>query len=68
MSVSGLGGGVERLAEVFVDGIEVDVFDGQLVAVGAIEFSPPLGLSDVDPVGCPVAGSSEAIAFNERLQ
>ena len=60
--------GAEGLSEVFVEGVEVDVFDGCGVLVVAVEFTAALGVADVDPVGGAVAGAGKALAFYEGLQ
>ncbi len=61
-------GHAEGLAEVFVEGVEVDVFDGCGVEVLAVEFAATLGLADVNPVGGAIACSLETLAFDECLK
>ena len=48
----------EGVAEVFGEGLEVDVFDGFEADVGLVEFASALGLADVDPVGGAVSHRS----------
>src|SRR5712691_3251862 len=61
----GSGCGGEDGAVGGVEGVEVDVFDGQRVGVVAVEFAAAGGASDVDPVGGAVAGAGEAGGFDE---
>ncbi len=58
----------EGLAKVFVEGVEVDVFEWFGILVVAVEFSAALGLADVNPVGGAVAGAGESPAFYEGLE
>jgi hypothetical protein len=49
--------------------INVQVFDRLAVSVVVPLHAPtPCGLSDIDPVGCPVAGSTKAVAIHQSLQ
>jgi hypothetical protein len=57
-SLGGRGG--EDLAPAPVEGVEVDVLDGQGVVVVAVEFASALGLADAGPVGSAVARAGEA--------
>ena len=61
-------GGGEDGAEVLLEGIEVDVLDGKSILILDVEFSPTLGLADIDPVGGLVAGSLETAALDEGLE
>ena len=53
-------------AEVLLEGIEVDVLDGEKVLVENVLLAPALGLSDEDPVGGHVARSQEVVAFDKN--
>ncbi len=50
-----------------VQGVEVDVLDGEGVLVVAVELAASLGASGVDPVRCPVAGGVEPAGLDEGL-
>ena len=52
----------------FVEGVEVDIFDRFGVFMQAVLFAAALGLADVNPVGSSVAGAGKALTFHERLQ
>ena len=68
MSVSLVGGVAELRAKAFVERVEVDVFDGGQATVPAIELAPSLRFSDVDPIGCAVAGALESITVDEGFE
>ena len=53
------------MAEVFLEGIEEDILDGEQVAVVAVEFSSSLGLSDMDPVRRTIASTPEAVLLDK---
>jgi hypothetical protein len=59
---------LEGLSEVFVEGVEVDIFDRFGILMLAVQFAAALGLADVNPVGGPVAGAGKALTFHESLQ
>src|ERR1019366_2034924 len=50
-----------------VQGVEVDVLDGQGVLVVAVELAASLGAACVDPVRGPVAGAVEPVCLDEGL-
>ena len=56
------------LLEASVERVKVDVFYGYGVAVPAIELAAALSFSDIDPVGCPIAGTTETIPLDKSLQ
>ena len=51
---------VECLAEVFIEGVEEDIFHRQWIAVVAIEFASALGLAYMNPIGGPVTGRNSS--------
>ena len=61
-------GGGEDGAEGFLERVEIDILDGKSILVLDVEFSPTLGLADMDPVGSFVAGSLETVALDEGLE
>ena len=58
----------EEFAELSMQRIEPDIFDGLIVPMIDIELAASLSLSDVHPVGCFVTGAAEAIGLHEGLQ
>ena len=48
--------------------VEKDVLDGQRPLVVAVELAAALGVTDVDPVCGPVAGSLESLSFHEGFE
>jgi len=58
----------EGFSEVFVEGVEVDILDGRVVLVLAIQFASALGLPYVNPVGGAVAGAGKTFPFDESLE
>jgi len=55
-------------AEVLLEGIDQDVFEGEDSLVIFFEFSAAFGCSDFDPVGGAVAGASEPLEFDKSFQ
>ena len=55
-------------SEAPVERIEPYVFDGNALFACRAEFSAPLGLADMPPIGSLVAGAGEAIAFDEGFE
>nr|WP_320410903.1 hypothetical protein [Candidatus Hakubella thermalkaliphila] len=60
--------GAECLTEVLVEGIEEDVLHREWVTGVSIQLSPPLGLSNLDPVTSAVAGTVEPPLFDKGFQ
>jgi hypothetical protein len=58
----------EEFAELSMQRIEPDIFDGPIVPMGDIELAACLSLSDVHPVGRFVTGAAEAIGLHKGLQ
>src|SRR5439155_16741492 len=59
----------ETLARVAGQRIDVDVFDGSAVVfVVTVHAAAPGSLPNIDPVGGPVAGSTEALGIHQRFQ
>ena len=63
-----MGLSAEDLAEVRVQRIEPDLFQGTGLAVLLLEFAAALSLADANPVGRLVRGAFEARAFDEAFQ
>ncbi len=59
---------VEQVAIVAVQRVEVDVLDGERVAVLPVELAASLGLVDVNPVRHLVARPGEPAGFDEGLE
>ena len=55
------------VAEAAMERVEVDVLDGLVAEVMAVEFAATLGLTDAGPVGGAEAGPGEARALDECL-
>ena len=55
-------------AEVFLEGIDQNAFEGQDALVVFFEFSAAFGCSDFDPVGGAVAGAGEPLQFHKSFQ
>ncbi len=51
-----------------MEGVEVNFFDGQRMAVFSVEFPSAFGLSNMNPIGCFVASSPEAVFFHKGFQ
>ncbi len=60
--------GAETFSAVRIEWIKPDVFDGQLGLVLRVELAPPLGLSDMNPVGGSITGADKSLppAFSAR--
>ena len=54
--------------EVFIEGMEEDLFDGCLMEVFLVEFSASFGMSDMDPIGCAIASTTEAVFFDKGFE
>ena len=57
----------ELTSEVLNEGTDPDGFFGQLRAVRDIELTPTLGVAEVGPVRCLVAGSPKTRSLDEGL-
>ena len=51
-----------------MEGVEEDVFDRRHAPISFFEFSPALGLSDINPIGRSVGGPRETISLNKGFQ
>lgn len=58
----------ECLQEVLVKGIEEDILHREWVTRVSIQLSPPLGLSNMDPITSAVAGTTEPALFDKGFQ
>ena len=63
-----MGLSAEDIAEVRVQGIEPDLFQGTGLAVVLLQFAATLSLADANPIGRFVGGAFEARAFDEAFQ
>ncbi|MBT9171195.1 MAG: hypothetical protein DDT18_01567 [Actinobacteria bacterium] len=61
-------GSAEFPAEALVKGIEEDILHREWVTGVSIQLSPPLGLSNLDPVTSAVAGTVEPPLFDKGFQ
>src|SRR5258708_37218389 len=58
----------ERLTKVSIKRVEVNVFDRRRQGTGPVLPTAPLRLSDANPAGGLITGSSKTISFDERFQ
>ena len=58
----------QPIFEVFSQGIQPYVLDGDALLAGWAELAAPLGLADMNPVGRPVTGARETVFFDKGFQ
>jgi hypothetical protein len=63
-------GPLQEIPKAGMQGIEIDVFNGNLVvgAIGPVLAAAALGLAHANPVGRPVTSTRKAVAFHEGFQ
>jgi hypothetical protein len=57
----------KHLAEAFIQGEQKHILNRLVLELVGIKLASSLGLSDMGPVGCTVAGSTESVLFHESF-
>ena len=60
--------GAEDFPKVTVKRVDPDILEGADLTVLLFHFTPPLGLSEPEPIGRPVGSAGKAGDFHERFQ